>query len=145
VDIYALRIGNVIEPHEYERDFPSYIDMPESRKRNAWSYIDARDLGQICDLAIKKNGLGFQVFNATNDTITVKGELHPTTRILEMLEELVTNTVQKGTTKEFLARNCPGTKVTREMEEFEAPLSNKKIRDVLGFKDVHNWRKYVTV
>jgi hypothetical protein len=31
------------------------------------------------------------------------------------------------------------------MEEFEAPLSNKKIRDVLGFKDVHNWRKYVTV
>jgi nucleoside-diphosphate-sugar epimerase len=90
VDIYALRIGNVIEPHEYERDFPSYIEMPESRKRNAWSYIDARDLGQICDLAIKKNGLGFQVFNATNDTITVKGELHPNTRILEMLEELVT-------------------------------------------------------
>ena len=25
---------------------------PPSRKRNAWSYIDARDLGQIVDLAI---------------------------------------------------------------------------------------------
>lgn len=71
-DIYALRIGNVIEPHEYERDFPKHVGEPMSRKRNAWSYIDARDLGQICDLAIQKSGLGFQVFNATNDTITTK-------------------------------------------------------------------------
>ena len=119
-DIYAFRIGNVIEPHEYERDFPAYINNPASRKRNAWSYIDARDLGQICDLAIKKSGLGFQVFNATNDTITIK-----------------------GTTKDFLTKNYPGTKITRELGEFEAPLSNRKIREVLGFKDVHDWRKYV--
>jgi nucleoside-diphosphate-sugar epimerase len=45
-DIYALRIGNVIEPHEYDR-FPGFVADPRSRKRNAWSYIDARDLGQI--------------------------------------------------------------------------------------------------
>jgi nucleoside-diphosphate-sugar epimerase len=119
-DIYALRIGNVIEPHEYTSHFPKFLENPGSRKRNAWSYIDARDLGQICDLAIKKSGLGFQVFNATNDTITVK-----------------------GTTKDFLEKECPGVKVTREMGEFEAPLSNRKIREVLGYKDVHDWRKYV--
>lgn len=121
-DIYALRIGNVIEPHEYARDFPAYIAKPATRKRNAWSYIDARDLGQICDLAIRKSGLGFQVFNATNDTITVEGG-----------------------TAAFLKRECPSTKITREMGEFEAPLSNRKIREVLGFKDVHDWRKYVNV
>ncbi len=40
-DIYALRIGNVIEPHEYS-NFPGYLANPASRKRNAWSYIDAR-------------------------------------------------------------------------------------------------------
>ena len=28
------------------------------------SYIDARDLGQIIDLCIQKDGLGFQIFNA---------------------------------------------------------------------------------
>lgn len=111
----------MIEPHEYERDFPAYLSNPASRKRNAWSYIDARDLGQICDLAIQKSGLGFQIFNATNDTITVPGI----------------------TTKEFLEKECPGTKITREMGEFEAPLSNKKIREVLGYEDVHDWRKYV--
>ncbi|SEQ67182.1 Nucleoside-diphosphate-sugar epimerase [Faunimonas pinastri] len=118
-DIYALRIGNVIEPHEYAR-FPEFVADPMSRKRNAWSYIDARDLGQIARRCIETDGLGFQVFNATNDTITTDQP-----------------------TAEFLARYCPGVPVTRELEEFEAPLSNRKIRDVLGFREEHNWRKYV--
>lgn len=119
VDIYALRIGNVIEPHEYERDFPTYVNKPETRKRNAWSYIDGRDLGQICDLCIQKSGLGFQVFNATNDTNTLKVP-----------------------TLQYLKENCPNTPITREMGEWEAPLSNRKIREVLGFKEEHDWRKY---
>ncbi len=59
IDIYALRIGNVIEPHEYEL-FPEFFAKPEMRKRIAWSYIDARDLGQICHLCIEKDGLGFR-------------------------------------------------------------------------------------
>ena len=70
-DIYALRIGNVIEPHEYER-FKTFAADPPMRKRNAWSYIDARDLGEIVRLCLEKDGLGFQVFNATNDTITLE-------------------------------------------------------------------------
>ena len=118
-DIYAFRIGNVIEPHEYERDFPEYVNNPMTRKRNAWSYVDARDLGQLCDLAIQKSGLGFQVFNATNDTITTKEP-----------------------TEEFLKKACPNTPIKRKMGQWEAPLSNRKAREVLGFKDVHDWRAY---
>ena len=75
--IQALRIGNVIEPHEYERDFPKYIKSPEVRKRNAWAYIDARDLGQICDLCVSKDGLGFQVFNRYVPDETVPGAVRP--------------------------------------------------------------------
>ncbi len=118
-DIYALRIGNVIEPREYDR-FPGFIAEPLSRKRNAWSYIDARDLGEIVHLCLQKDGLGFQVFNAVNDTITLNKP-----------------------TEEFLRRHYPNIKVTRKMGEFEAPISNKKTREVLGFKEAHNWRKYV--
>jgi nucleoside-diphosphate-sugar epimerase len=117
VDIYALRIGNVIEPHEYAPKFPGFIENPMTRKRNAWSYIDARDLGQICHLCVGKDGLGFQVFNATNDNITTREP-----------------------TEQFLKEKCPRTPLTRKMGEWEAPLSNRKIREVLGFKEEHDWR-----
>ena len=60
----------MIEPHEYG-PFKGYAANPPVRKRNAWSYIDARDLGEIVRLCLEKDGLGFQVFNATNDTITL--------------------------------------------------------------------------
>jgi nucleoside-diphosphate-sugar epimerase len=118
-DIYALRIGNVIEPHEYDR-FPGFVEKPETRIRNAWCYIDARDLAQIVDLCIKKDGLGFQVFNATNDTVTAD-----------------------VTTQELAARFFPNTPFKREMGADEAVITNRKIREVLGFKEQHNWRKYV--
>jgi hypothetical protein len=29
------------------------------------------------------------------------------------------------------------------MGEFESPYSNRKIREVLGFKEEHSWRKNV--
>lgn len=119
-DIYALRIGNVIEPHEYAA-FPGYIANPPVRKRNAWSYIDARDLGEIVHLCIQTDGLGYQVFNAVNDTITADLP-----------------------TPEFLAKYAPNTPVTREMGPREAPLSNRKAREVLGFVEAHDWRRYVT-
>jgi len=45
-------------------------------------------------------------------------------------------------TKDFLARYCPGVKITRPLGEYEAPLSNRKTREVLGFKEAHNWRQY---
>jgi nucleoside-diphosphate-sugar epimerase len=118
-DIYALRIGNVIEPHEYGM-FRGFLKDPMSRKRNAWSYIDARDLGQIVHLCLEKDGLGYQVFNAVNDTITAE----------EPAEA-------------FLKRWCPATPITRAMGEREAPISNRKARDVLGFREEHDWRRYV--
>ena len=120
IDIYALRIGNVIEPHEYAELFPHYFKHPEVRRRNAFCYIDARDLGQIVDLCLQKDGLGFQVFNAGNDD---NGAIIPT--------------------KELAERFFPGVPFTREMSEHEALFSNRKIRDVLDFKEQHNWRNYV--
>ncbi|HUH48953.1 MAG TPA: NAD(P)-dependent oxidoreductase [Mycoplana sp.] len=118
-DIYALRIGNVIEPHEYEL-FPKWFADPGFRKRIAWSYIDARDLGQITALAIEKDGLGFQIFNAAND-----------------------DTSSDLPTKDLIERFYPGVPLKRELGEFETLLSNRKARDLLGFRPEHSWRQYV--
>lgn len=119
-DIYALRIGNVIEPHEYSELFPYYFKHPEVRRRNAFCYIDARDLGQIVDLCLRKNDLGFQIFNAGNDH---NGAIIPSKQLVEQF--------------------FPGVPLTRELEEHEALFSNRKIREVLGFKEQHNWRNYL--
>jgi nucleoside-diphosphate-sugar epimerase len=119
-DVYALRIGNVIEPHEYATVFPPLRDDPGLRRRITFSYIDARDLGQIVDLCLKKDGLGFQVFNAVNDE----------------------NSVPQPNS-ELLPRFFPNVPLSRPVEERESLLSNRKIREVLGFKEQHNWQKYV--
>jgi hypothetical protein len=73
----------------------------------------------MCEAAVRTDGLGFQVFNATNDHIT---NLTPT--------------------REFLERQFPEIPFTREVEEFEAPFSNAKIKAMLGFQERHPWRKY---
>lgn len=118
-DIYALRIGNVIEPDEYQL-FPKWFADPGFRRRIAWSYIDARDLGQIVDRAIAKDGLGFQIFNAAND-----------------------ETSSNLPTRELIDRFYPGTPLKRDIGEFESLLSNRKTREVLGFRQEHSWRDYV--
>lgn len=119
-DIYALRIGNVIEPHEYETLFPKYFADPSVRRRNVFNYIDARDLGQIVDLCLKKDGLGFEVFNAGN------------------------NDNSATLPAADLARTYfPGVPLAPGHGTHEALYANKKIRGVLGFKENHHWRKYV--
>ena len=115
-DIYALRIGGVVEPQDYAR-FPEFLADASKRRRDGWTYMDARDLGQIVDLCIDKDGLGFQIFNAVNDNI-----------------------VADTPTAEFLKKHAPDTPITRSMDVFEGPISNRKVREVLGFRQVHDWR-----
>lgn len=118
-DVYALRIGNVIEPGEYEL-FPEWFAKPGFRKRIAWSYIDARDLGEMVRLGIETDGLGYQVFNAVND--------HSSSDL---------------PTKELLQRFYPDVPVRGEIGEYDSLLSNHKAREKLGFREKHNWRHYV--
>lgn len=119
-DIYALRIGNVIEPHEYAERFPDFFANPDQRLRNAFCYIDARDLGQIVDRCLKTNGLGYQVFNAANDGHSVHLE-----------------------TETLVRRYYSTVPLTRVIGPHEGFLSNRKIRHVLGFREEHPWTRYV--
>ena len=118
-DIYALRIGNVIEPNEYNQ-FERFLDHPETRRRNAWSYIDARDLGEMVRLGLETDGLGYQVFNAVNDHITCREPA-----------------------MDILSRFAPTTPVTAPLSARQAPISNAKAREMLGFRPLTDWREEV--
>ena len=120
-DIYGLRINNVIEPHEYELNFPAYMDDPALRRRNIFAYIDARDLGHMVDRCLAVDGLGYQVFNVSNDNHSV------------------------GTvTSQLIKRFYQGVRVVKGMSEDETFYSNTKAKEMLGFEPQHDWRHYLT-
>ncbi|MGP9645023.1 MULTISPECIES: NAD-dependent epimerase/dehydratase family protein [unclassified Halomonas] len=117
IDIYALRINNVIEPHEYRQNFPAYIDNPALRRRNIFAYIDARDLGQMVDCCLKTDGLGYEVFNVANNDLSVG----------------LSNA-------QVVERFYPGVPIKQAMGEFETFYSNAKARRLVGFSPCYSWR-----
>jgi len=118
-DIYGIRINNVIEPHEYAQNFPAYMADPSLRRRNIFAYIDARDLGQMVDRCLATDNLGYQIFNASNDEHSVS----------QSTQSLI---------KEYY-QGVPAA----EMGQDETFYSNKKAKELLGFKPEHNWRMYL--
>lgn len=120
IDIYGLRINNVIEPHEYRELFPAFFADPALRRRNLFAYIDARDLARMVELMLQTDGLGYEIFNASNDDNSVH---LPSAEIR----------------KRFYA----GVPLTREMGEHETFYSNAKAKRLLGFQPEHCWRDYL--
>ncbi|KAA8645351.1 hypothetical protein EYZ11_006902 [Aspergillus tanneri] len=117
VDVYVLRLGAIITEDEFQRRFHEYVSRPEEFKVHGWSYTDAKDMGVMFERCLCTDGLGFQVFNAVNDEMT--------------------NDAQ---TMAFLRTQCPGVPITREMGQREAPISNRKMKDLLGFRQRGSWR-----
>ena len=117
IDIYGLRINNVIEPHEYSVKFPAFIENPDLRKRNIFSYIDARDLGQMVEKCLQKNGLGFQIFNVSNNNHSVNLSS----------EELM----------KLYYKDVP----LKQNDIPDSFYSNKKAKRLLGFKPMFDWNE----
>jgi nucleoside-diphosphate-sugar epimerase len=115
MDVYAYRIGNVIEPHEYPALIEGFRD-PSARRRIVWSYIDARDLAQACRLGVETDGLGFRVFNIANNDVS-----------------------SDLPTRELLRRYYPDVPVRLELGEHETLLSNRRAKADLGFQPAHTW------
>jgi nucleoside-diphosphate-sugar epimerase len=118
IDIYGLRINNVIEPHEYATQFPAYMADPALRRRNIFAYIDARDLGHMVDCCLKTDGLGYEVFNVSNDDLSVG-----------------------ITSDEVIERFYQGVPVKRDMRPDETFYANDKAKRMVGFAPKHSWRE----
>ena len=88
----------------------------------AFNYIDARDLGQAVELCINKDGLGFEIFNVSNDQ----------------------NSVDLNT-QEIIKNYYPNVPLKYELGSQECLYSNKKIKNMLGFSPVYDWQKQLQV
>ena len=117
MDIYGLRINNVIEPHEYKEKFPAFVADASLRRRNIFGYIDARDLGHMVDCCLKANGLGYEVFNVANDDSSVA-----------MSSEEVT------------AKFYAGVEQKRPVTGHATFYANDKAKRLVGFAPQYGWR-----
>lgn len=117
VDIYGLRINNVVEPHEYAQNFPAYLADPALRLRNFFAYIDARDLGAMVQCCLETDGLGYEVFNVANDEHSVD-----------------------LSTQALCERFYPDVPLHRDISPRETFFCTRKAKDLLGFAPKHRWR-----
>lgn len=120
LDVYGLRINNVIEPHEYAELFPGFLTDPAQRRRNIFAYIDARDLASAIERCLLVDGLGFEVFNIANadHSVAVPGQ-------------------------ELIAQFYDGVEVRRELGPHETFYAIDKARHLLGWEPTHSWREVV--
>ncbi|MDW4500110.1 NAD(P)-dependent oxidoreductase [Sulfitobacter sp. D35] len=119
-DIYGLRLNNVIAPDEYTTDFPAYMENPDLRRRSTFSYIDVRDLGQLVQKCLETDGLGYEVFNVSNDDHSVS-----------------------LTTPELLERYYADVPVRRDVGTHETLFSSAKAKQMLGYQPQHSWRDHL--
>lgn len=118
VDIYGLRLNNVIEPHEYERDFPRYVENPALRRRNIFAYIDTRDLAQMIERCLAVDGLGYQVFNVASESHSVA-----------------------LSTDDIIAQFYQGVELRRPLGPRETFYTIEKAKRLLGYAPQHDWQR----
>ncbi len=112
----GLRISNILELPDYAL-IPSYWDDPEIRKWNLWSWVDSRDVGQACRLAVQAGIPGVQHYTIA-----------------------AADTLMKTPNRELLARWFPGTRVADNVGPFDTLLSIDKARRELGYVPRYSWR-----
>jgi nucleoside-diphosphate-sugar epimerase len=120
IDIYGLRINNVIEPHEYATKFPAFVADPALRRRNIFAYIDARDLGHMVDCCLRTDGLGYEVFNVSNDDTSVG------IASAEVYDRFYAGVPKRG-----------------DLAEYGTFYANDKAKRLVGFAPQHSWRNTI--
>jgi nucleoside-diphosphate-sugar epimerase len=117
LSMVGLRFSNVMLVEDYA-DFAAYT--ADQRRFNLWSYIDARDAAQAVELALAYEPHGMEVF------VIASPDVVPHVPVAQLL-----------------ADRFGEVRHTRELGEFESPLSIDKARALLGYDPQHSWRDEV--
>jgi nucleoside-diphosphate-sugar epimerase len=116
LSMVGLRFSNVMLVEDYA-DFAAYT--ADQRRFNLWSYIDARDAAQAVELALAYEPRGVEVFVIASPDV-----------------------VPHVPVGQLLAERFGAVEHTRELGEYESPLSIDKARSLLGYDPQHSWRDH---
>jgi len=112
----ALRLSDVHVEADYAA-VPSYQDEPALRRWKLWGYVDARDVGQVCERALVADLTGAHSFVIA-----------------------AADTLMEATNAELLADQFPGLPLAREVGEHQTLLAIDGAREQLGYHPQHSWR-----
>jgi nucleoside-diphosphate-sugar epimerase len=115
----ALRFSNIMEPDDYAA-FPSFWDDPRVRRWNLWGYVDGRDVGRSCALALDADLPGAEHFIVA-----------------------AADTVMTRPSRELMAECYPAVPYRPTGGDHDTLLSVEKARRLLGYEPAHSWREYV--
>jgi nucleoside-diphosphate-sugar epimerase len=115
----GLRFSNIMELADYEA-FPSYWDDARKRAWNLWGYVDARDVGRSCRLALEADLAGAEHFIVA-----------------------AADTVMNRASSELMAEVFPDVPYEPGGGEFDSLLATAKAERLLGYVPQHSWRAHV--
>ncbi len=116
IPFVGLRFSNVWTDGDYASRV-TVQDDARARSWNAWGYVDARDVGQACRLAVEADTSGAEVFIVA-----------------------AADTVMERPSAELAAEVFPGVPVHELADPHATLLSIDRARRVLGYSPVHSWR-----
>lgn len=119
IPFVGLRFSNIMEPDEYAR-FPSFWDDARLRRWNLWGYVDARDVGLSCRLALERDVAGAEHFIVA-----------------------AADTVMNRPSRELMAEVYPAVPYEPTAGDHDTLLSIEKAKALLGYVPQHSWREHV--
>ncbi|WP_242124127.1 NAD(P)-dependent oxidoreductase [Sphingobium sp. Sx8-8] len=116
MSIASLRFSNVFAEADYATR-GSIDTKPDVRRVNLWGYVDARDCGEACRLAVEADFTGHEpmIIAATDSVCAVPSA-------------------------ELAARFFPDVPVKAPLEGNVSLLSSERARQVIGYEPRHSWR-----
>lgn len=116
MSIASLRFSNVCDDADYAH-FKQNPHVIAPRAGNLWSYIDVRDAGRACVLALESNFTGHEaMIIAAADTISPQP------------------------TKDLLPGRFENVPVRGDISEFKSLQSSAKAKAIIGFEPKFSWR-----
>lgn len=116
IPFIGLRFSAIREPAEYA-SFPDTWSDPHMGEWNVWGYVDARDVGQACRLALTAPVTGADAFIIA-----------------------AADTASDRPNGELLTACFPAVAVRPGTGDFDTLLGIDKARRVLGYSPAYSWR-----
>ncbi|MFT4504798.1 NAD-dependent epimerase/dehydratase family protein [Caballeronia sp. 15711] len=116
MSIISLRLSYVVGPDDYDALEENRND-PLLNRFNLWSYIDSRDAGEACKLAVESDLVGHHsMIIAASDTM------------------------MDTPSDELLRKHFPEVPVKGTLEPFQSLQSSQLAFEKLGFRPTRSWR-----